>query len=81
MWLGHSAFCRRLWLPSKQLQCHATADQMNRRPMRNIFGVQVDQYLRVKGHQRVFAVGDATDVKETKLGYLAKAQVGWHRQL
>jgi hypothetical protein len=36
---------------------------------------QVDQYLRVVGHQRVFAVGDATDVRETKLGYLAKAQV------
>lgn len=36
---------------------------------------QVDQYLRVVGRQRVFAVGDATDVPETKLGYLAKAQV------
>lgn len=36
--------------------------------------IQVDQFLRVRGHQRVFAVGDATDVKETKLGYLAKAQ-------
>lgn len=37
--------------------------------------LQVDECLRVVGHQRVFAVGDATDVKETKLGYLAKAQV------
>jgi hypothetical protein len=37
--------------------------------------VQVDHHLRVIGHQRVFAVGDATDVPETKLGYLAKAQV------
>ena len=36
---------------------------------------QVDQHLRVVGRQRVFAVGDATDVPETKLGYLAKAQV------
>ena len=39
------------------------------------YSYQVDQYLRVMGHQRVFAVGDATDVPETKLGYLAKAQV------
>lgn len=40
---------------------------------------QVDQHLRVVGHQRVFAVGDATNVPETKLGYLAKAQVLTHR--
>lgn len=39
------------------------------------FPLQVDEYLRVLGHDRLFAVGDATDVKETKLGYLAKAQV------
>ncbi len=36
--------------------------------------MQVDEYLRVLGHENVFAVGDATDVPETKLGYLAQAQ-------
>lgn len=30
--------------------------------------------LQVLGHSNIFAVGDATDVKETKLGYLASAQ-------
>ena len=37
--------------------------------------VQVDENLRVEGFSNVFAVGDATNVKETKLGYLAAAQV------
>ncbi len=36
---------------------------------------QVDEHLRVEGFRDVFAVGDATNVKETKLGYLAAAQV------
>ncbi len=47
------------------------------RPLLNAlpFPLQVDECLRVLGHDRLFAVGDATDVKETKLGYLAKAQV------
>ena len=30
--------------------------------------------LQVIGHSNVFAVGDATDVKETKLGYLASME-------
>ncbi len=37
--------------------------------------VQVDENLRVEGFSNVFAVGDATNVKETKLGYLAASQV------
>ena len=37
--------------------------------------MQVDENLRVEGFSNVFAVGDATNVKETKLGYLAAAQV------
>ena len=35
----------------------------------------MDENLRVEGYSDVFAVGDATNVKETKLGYLAAAQV------
>ena len=42
---------------------------------RSMCAMQVDEHLRVIGHDRIFAVGDATDVKETKLGYLAAAQV------
>ena len=35
----------------------------------------MDEHLKVEGFNNVFAVGDATNVKETKLGYLAAAQV------
>ena len=37
--------------------------------------IQVEDSLQVTGHSKIFAVGDATDVKEVKLGYLAAAQV------
>ena len=36
---------------------------------------QVGETLQVRGHPNIFAVGDATDVKEVKLGYLAAAHV------
>lgn len=29
----------------------------------------------MKGHPNIYALGDATDIKETKLGYLAAAHV------
>ncbi|GMN60999.1 hypothetical protein TIFTF001_030081 [Ficus carica] len=32
----------------------------------------VDEHLRVRGHQNVFGIGDITDVKEIKQGYLAQ---------
>mmetsp|Transcript_24199 Transcript_24199/g.52882 ORF Transcript_24199/g.52882 Transcript_24199/m.52882 type:complete len:364 (+) Transcript_24199:91-1182(+) len=34
--------------------------------------VKVDPSLRVQGHKNLFAIGDITDVKEVKLGYLAQ---------
>ncbi|XP_051113643.1 uncharacterized protein LOC127239497 [Andrographis paniculata] len=34
--------------------------------------LRVDENLRVKGHNNVFAIGDITDVKENKQGYLAQ---------
>ncbi|KAL8057900.1 hypothetical protein ABFX02_04G213600 [Erythranthe guttata] len=34
--------------------------------------LKVDENFRVKGHTNVFAVGDITDVKESKQGYLAQ---------
>ncbi|GKD40756.1 apoptosis-inducing factor 2-like protein [Tanacetum coccineum] len=34
----------------------------------------VDEKLRVKGHKNVFAIGDITNIKEMKHGYLAKKQ-------
>ncbi|OMP03813.1 FAD-dependent pyridine nucleotide-disulfide oxidoreductase [Corchorus olitorius] len=33
--------------------------------------LMVDEYLRVKGHKNIFAIGDITDVPELKQGYLA----------
>lgn len=33
--------------------------------------LQVDEFLRVKGHSNVFAAGDITAIKEIKQGYLA----------
>mmetsp|Transcript_10828 Transcript_10828/g.23070 ORF Transcript_10828/g.23070 Transcript_10828/m.23070 type:complete len:383 (+) Transcript_10828:98-1246(+) len=33
--------------------------------------VMVDEFLRVKGHPKIFALGDANDVEEYKLAYLA----------
>uniref|UniRef100_A0A7S1XGP2 FAD/NAD(P)-binding domain-containing protein n=1 Tax=Erythrolobus australicus TaxID=1077150 RepID=A0A7S1XGP2_9RHOD len=33
--------------------------------------VMVDEFLRVKGHPKIFALGDANDVAEYKLAYLA----------
>ena len=39
---------------------------------------QVTDKLQVQGLQNVFAVGDARDVKEVKLGYLARAQASTH---
>ncbi|KAL3616058.1 hypothetical protein CASFOL_040352 [Castilleja foliolosa] len=39
----------------------------------NAFGrLKVDENMRVKGHKNVFAIGDITDVKEIKQGYLAQ---------
>ena len=35
---------------------------------------QVNDKLQVAGHHNVFAIGDATDIKEVKLGYLADMQ-------
>ena len=35
---------------------------------------KVSDTLQVVGHSNIFAVGDATDVNETKLGYLAAAE-------
>ncbi|GMN61000.1 hypothetical protein TIFTF001_030080 [Ficus carica] len=32
----------------------------------------VDEHLRVRGYQNVFGIGDITDIKEMKQGYLAK---------
>lgn len=40
-----------------------------------IISLQVDPFLQVEGHANVFAIGDANNVKETKLGYLATMQV------
>lgn len=37
--------------------------------------LQVNEHLQVKGLHNVYAIGDATDVKETKLGYLAAGHV------
>lgn len=37
--------------------------------------LQVTECLQVKGHPNIYALGDATDIKETKLGYLAAAHV------
>ncbi|XP_076892011.1 uncharacterized protein LOC143543618 [Bidens hawaiensis] len=34
----------------------------------------VDEYLRVKGHRNIFAIGDITNIKEMKQGHLAKKQ-------
>ncbi|KAJ4763401.1 Apoptosis-inducing factor [Rhynchospora pubera] len=34
--------------------------------------VKVDDKLRVRGQDKIFAIGDITDVKERKLGYLAQ---------
>ncbi|KAJ4754942.1 Apoptosis-inducing factor 2 [Rhynchospora pubera] len=34
--------------------------------------VKVDDKLRVRGQDKIFAIGDITDVKEFKLGYLAQ---------
>ncbi|KAK6247438.1 hypothetical protein QUC31_019003 [Theobroma cacao] len=33
--------------------------------------LMVDEYLRVKGHSNIFAIGDITDIPELKQGYLA----------
>lgn len=37
--------------------------------------LQVTECLQVKGYPNIYALGDATDIKETKLGYLAAAHV------
>ncbi|XVF69252.1 hypothetical protein PTKIN_Ptkin11bG0066100 [Pterospermum kingtungense] len=34
--------------------------------------LMVDEYLRVKGHSNIFAIGDITDIPELKQGYLAQ---------
>ena len=34
--------------------------------------LQVDEYLKVKGHDNVYALGDVTDVPEEKMAYVAK---------
>ncbi|KAL3850261.1 hypothetical protein ACJIZ3_012143 [Penstemon smallii] len=34
--------------------------------------LKVDEYMRVKGYKNIFAIGDITDVKENKQGYLAQ---------
>ncbi|GAB2274559.1 hypothetical protein Dimus_009326 [Dionaea muscipula] len=34
--------------------------------------LMVDEHLRIKGHQNKFAIGDITDIKEIKQGYLAQ---------
>ncbi|GAB4824623.1 hypothetical protein Ancab_007496 [Ancistrocladus abbreviatus] len=34
--------------------------------------LMVDEYLRVKGHENIFAVGDITDIQEIKQGFLAQ---------
>ena len=39
-----------------------------------MFPPQVDEFLQVEGHDNVLAIGDANNVKETKLGYLATIQ-------
>ena len=33
--------------------------------------LKVNQYLQVEGHEDIFAMGDCTNLKETKLAYLA----------
>ncbi|XP_023906152.2 uncharacterized protein LOC112017928 [Quercus suber] len=39
----------------------------------NIHGkLVVDQNLRIRGHKNIFAVGDITDIKEIKQGYVAQ---------
>eukprot|EP00243_Klebsormidium_subtile_P013150 TRINITY_DN846_c0_g1_i3.p1 TRINITY_DN846_c0_g1~~TRINITY_DN846_c0_g1_i3.p1 ORF type:complete len:122 (+),score=11.38 TRINITY_DN846_c0_g1_i3:379-744(+) len=35
--------------------------------------IEVTECLQVKGYHNIYALGDATDIKETKLGYLAAA--------
>ena len=37
--------------------------------------LQVDEFLRVKGHEHVYAIGDINDVAEEKQAYTAKLQV------
>lgn len=44
-----------------------------------LYPLQVNEFLQVEGQHNVFAIGDANNVKETKLGYLATVQV--HRAL
>ncbi|XP_027082938.1 uncharacterized protein [Coffea arabica] len=34
--------------------------------------LKVDENLRIKGHKNIFAIGDITDIKEIKQGYLAQ---------
>ncbi|CAI9105744.1 OLC1v1004746C1 [Oldenlandia corymbosa var. corymbosa] len=34
--------------------------------------LKVDDYMRIKGHKNIFAIGDITDIKEIKQGYLAQ---------
>ncbi|GAB4859835.1 hypothetical protein Ancab_011315 [Ancistrocladus abbreviatus] len=36
--------------------------------------LMVDGYLRVKGHENIFAIGDITDIQELKLGFYAQKQ-------
>jgi len=36
--------------------------------------LKVDNYLRVESHDNIFAIGDCSNIKEAKLGYLADIQ-------
>ncbi len=36
--------------------------------------LMVDEFLRVENHQHIFAIGDCSNIKEAKLGYLADIQ-------
>ncbi|KAK9804253.1 hypothetical protein WJX72_003568 [[Myrmecia] bisecta] len=38
--------------------------------------IKVDEHLRVEGATNMFAIGDCTNIPETKLGFLAKTQAG-----
>lgn len=42
--------------------------------MTEMGALSVDKYLRVKGQDSIYAIGDVNDVKEEKLTYTAKLQ-------
>ena len=48
---------------------HFLADAVN-----EVGALCVDEYLRVKGHDDIYAIGDVNDVAEEKMAYTAKLQ-------